>query len=44
MRIEGSWAGWFLNRQDNGVPRLAAGTFGGRAESGGNTEVVFVGA
>ncbi len=44
VRTEGSWAGRFSNRQDNGAPRLAAGTFGGRAESSGNTEIVFVGA
>ena len=44
VRTEGSSAGRFSNRQDNGAPRLAAGAFGGRAQSGGNTETVFLGA
>ena len=43
-RTEGSWAGQFSGEPDDGDPRLVAGTFGGRSESTGGTEVVFVGA
>ena len=41
----GSWGGQFSNRADaGGDPRLAAGTYGGRAVTSGGTQTVFVGA
>ena len=43
-RTEGSWAGQFSSKTDNGVPRLVAGTFGAQSESTGNTKVALVGA